>query len=139
MDFYAEYFRNADCYGDLNRMFEIGKPEAMKHGIPVIDVLHIAAANLSRCSVLFTTEGTTKPLFRTKLVRVASILDANPNILSRPVRKALWLSPKIAGTGIAIGTEPLVPIQPSLAHCSTATHRTINPIRWLSTCLFRNR
>jgi hypothetical protein len=74
MEFYQEYFKNAECFGDLNRIFEIGSPDAMKHGIPVMDALHIAAANLSRCKILFTTESPTKPLFRTKLVKVASIL-----------------------------------------------------------------
>jgi len=72
--FYAVYFKGASCFGALDRVFEIGSPDAMKHGIPVMDAMHVAAANLSRCEVLFTTEGPTKPLFRTKLVRVASIL-----------------------------------------------------------------
>lgn len=72
--FYDEYFRNAQCFGDLNRIFEIGCPNALKHGIPVMDALHIATANLARCEMFFTTEGPTKPLFRTRLVKVASIL-----------------------------------------------------------------
>jgi predicted nucleic acid-binding protein len=72
--FYAAYFKQANCFGDLNRIFEIGQPDALKHGIPVMDALHVAAANLARCKVLFTTESPTKPLFRTKLVQVASIL-----------------------------------------------------------------
>ena len=74
--FYDEFFKHASCYGDLNRMYEIGSPEAMKHGVPVLDALHVAAANLARCKVLFTTESVTKPLFRTKLVEVVSITDA---------------------------------------------------------------
>jgi hypothetical protein len=74
LDFYEEYFRVAECYGDLNRIFEIGSPDALKHGIPVMDALHIAAANLARCEVLVTTEGPTRSTFRTSLVRVAGIL-----------------------------------------------------------------
>lgn len=54
-------------------MFEIGEREATTHGISVIDALHIAAANLARCKLLITTEKPTKPMFRTKLVRVVSI------------------------------------------------------------------
>ena len=77
--FYGEYFSRANCYGDLDRTFEIGWKDALKHGIPVIDALHVAAASLSRCSFLFTSEGPTKPMFRTKLTRVISILS--------PVRK----------------------------------------------------
>ena len=75
MEFYREYFKNATCFGSLDRIFEIGSKDAIKHGIPVMDALHIAAANLSRCKVFFTTEAPTKPLFRTKLVKVASILN----------------------------------------------------------------
>lgn len=72
--FYNEYFRSAECYGDLNRIFEIGAPDAMRHGITVLDALHVSAANLSKCRLLITTEGPTKPIFRTKLVEIASIL-----------------------------------------------------------------
>jgi len=74
LEFYSEYFRHANCYGDLNRMFEIGEKDAMRHGIPVMDALHVSAANLSKCKYLVTSERPTKPLFRTKLVKVLSIL-----------------------------------------------------------------
>ncbi len=73
LEFYKEYFKHANCYGNLDRTFEIGEAEAIKHGIPVIDALHVAAASLSRCKLLITSEKTTKPIFRTKLVTVASI------------------------------------------------------------------
>jgi len=74
--FYEEYFRNANCYGDLNRVFEIGNKESLRHGISVVDALHVAAANLSRCVALFTTEKPTKPIFRTKLVTVVGVSGA---------------------------------------------------------------
>jgi len=73
MSFYAEYFKHANCYGDLNRMLEIGAPQARKHGITVVDALHVAAANLCKCSFLVTTEKATRPMFRTSLVKVISI------------------------------------------------------------------
>jgi len=73
--FYEEYFTHASCYGDLNRTYEIGGREAMKHGIPVVDALHVAAANLAKCKVLPTAEGITKPIFRTRIVEVVSITD----------------------------------------------------------------
>ena len=73
LEFYTEYFRHADCYGSLDRMFEAAETEALTHGIPVLDALHIAAANLSGCRWLFTSEGPTMPLLRTKLVPVVSI------------------------------------------------------------------
>jgi hypothetical protein len=71
--FYDEYFGHANNYGDLDRIFQIGASDAKRHGIPVVDALHIAAANLSRCVALITTEKPTKPLFRTKLVKVVSL------------------------------------------------------------------
>ena len=78
--FYNEYFKNATIFGDLDRMFEIGSREAMKHGIAVVDALHIATAHLAKCSALVTAEKDTKPMFRTKLVKVVTILG-----MSRPV------------------------------------------------------
>lgn len=71
--FYESYFKSANCYGDLNRMFEIGGKEAYRHGIAVIDAMHIASANLMHCDILVTLEKTTKPMFRTKLVKVVSL------------------------------------------------------------------
>jgi len=74
--FYEEYFSHANCFEDLDRMFEIGGKEAMRHGIAVVDALHVAAAHLSRCAALVTTEKATKPMFRTSLVRVVGISTA---------------------------------------------------------------
>ena len=75
--FYEEYFSHANCYGALDRIFEIGSMEAMKHGIKIADAFHVAAANLSKCSVLVTAEKVTSPMFHTKLVRVVSIAGYN--------------------------------------------------------------
>jgi predicted nucleic acid-binding protein len=75
VSFYSTYFRNAACFGQLNQMFEIASREAMKHGIAVSDALHIATAHLSKCAALVTAEKSTKPMFRTRLVRVISIRD----------------------------------------------------------------
>src|SRR5579862_2366171 len=71
--FYDEYFRHAEMYGDLDRTLEIAAPDAKRHGISVMDALHVAAANLSNCKALITTEKPTKPLFRTSLVKVISL------------------------------------------------------------------
>ncbi|MGA3203068.1 MAG: hypothetical protein ABSF12_11320 [Bryobacteraceae bacterium] len=73
LKFYDEYFGHANMYGGLDRTFEIAAPDAKRHGIPVVDALHVAAANLSRCAALITTEKPTKPLFRTSLVKVVSL------------------------------------------------------------------
>jgi len=85
--FYKTYFSGASCHGNLNQIFEIGKQEAMKHGIAAVDALHVATAHLARCAVLVTAEKPTKPMFRTKLVKVVSILGmAKP---SHAVQKLL--------------------------------------------------
>ena len=70
LQFYNEYFRNATCFGDLNRIFEIGDKEARRYGISVMDAMHIAAASLSRCEVFITGEKPLKPMYRSKLVKV---------------------------------------------------------------------
>ena len=85
--FYNEYFNHAKCFGNLNQMFEIGGREAMKHGIAVVDALHVAAAHLARCAVLVTAEKPTKPMFRTKLIRVVSILG-----MTRPTQAVQLLT-----------------------------------------------
>jgi predicted nucleic acid-binding protein len=72
--FYNTYFKNAMCFGQLNQMFEIGSKDAMDNGIAVVDALHIASAHLSKCAALVTAEKPTKPMFRTSLVKVVSIL-----------------------------------------------------------------
>ena len=72
--FYGAYFEHATCYGDLNRMYEIAEREAILHGIAVVDAFHLAAAHLTR-SILITGEKITKPMFRTRIVRVRRFHD----------------------------------------------------------------
>ena len=73
--FYEEYFQHANCYVDLNKIFEAGSREATKHGIPVVDALHLGCASLAKCRFLLTTEAATKPMFKTTLLEVVSIAD----------------------------------------------------------------
>jgi hypothetical protein len=75
VDFYSAYFSQANCYGDMNRIFEIGERDSPQHAIPVMDAMHVAAASLARCAALITTEKVTKPMFRTRLIRILSITD----------------------------------------------------------------
>jgi predicted nucleic acid-binding protein len=74
LDFYRAYLKAATCYGDLNRIFEIAEREALKHGIQVLDSLHLAAANLARCDAFITLEKPEKPLYRTSLVPVVRLI-----------------------------------------------------------------
>jgi hypothetical protein len=70
-------------------MLEVGGPDAMKHGIPVVDALHVAGANLARCEVLLTTEAVTKPMFKTRLVEVVSITNSRSASSTSPVYRQL--------------------------------------------------
>jgi predicted nucleic acid-binding protein len=89
LQFYNEYFKNATCWGNLDRMFEIGGREAIRHGIALVDALHVATAHLARCAVLVTTEKPTKPMFRTELVKVVSIFGvAKPPSIVRKLLEA---------------------------------------------------
>jgi len=60
--------------------YEIGAPDAKKHGISVMDALHIAAANLSNCPYFIRTENATKPMFRTKLVTVVGLSPTSTRV-----------------------------------------------------------
>ena len=78
LEFYEEYFKWAHIFGNLDRVYEIAEKEALRHGIKVLDAMHVAAAHLSRCDVLITAEKPEKPIFRTKIVNVARLLDSDP-------------------------------------------------------------
>jgi hypothetical protein len=73
--FYEEYFKSAQCFGDLNRIFEIGQKEAFKHGIKVMDAMHVATAHLTHCAALVTLEKPTTPMYRTTLVTVHRLVE----------------------------------------------------------------
>lgn len=72
--FYEEYFKSAQCFGDLNRIFEIGEKEAFKNGIKVLDAMHVATAHLTRCTALVTLERPTAPMYRSGLVKVHRLI-----------------------------------------------------------------
>jgi len=72
-EFYRTYFREATCFGDLDRIYEIASVEAERSGMAAMDALHTAAAHLAKCEQLVATENPRKPLFRTKLVKVVGL------------------------------------------------------------------
>jgi hypothetical protein len=78
--FHEEFFKAANRYSDISRVFEVGAVEALEHGIGVIDALHIAGAWLAMCEVFVTTEAKSKPIFRTMLAEVVSIAAPQPNL-----------------------------------------------------------
>jgi hypothetical protein len=73
--FYAEYFRAAECFDHLNRIFELAGREARANGIKVMDALHIAAASLAGCDRFVTWERRSSPLFRTRSVTAVHLFD----------------------------------------------------------------
>lgn len=89
--FLDEYFKSANCMGNLNNIYAVAYPDAAKHGIGVLDACHVAAAHLAKCQLLVTLERPNKPMFRTDLVRVVSIrpLAEARNVSQDAVRKLL--------------------------------------------------
>jgi hypothetical protein len=73
IQFHEAYFKSATCFGDLNRMFEIGQREAYLHGIAVLDAMHVATTHLMRCDALVTLEIPSKPMFRSNIAKVISL------------------------------------------------------------------
>lgn len=74
--FYSSYFKGANCYGDLDRLFEIAEKQAVTHGISVVDSLHVAAAHLTR-SILVTGEKDRKPMYRTRIAKICCFRELN--------------------------------------------------------------
>lgn len=74
IQFYQEYFRTAEQFGMLDRIFDLGQQECFKHGIKVMDAMHIAAARLAGCDALITLERSTSPMYRTQTVPVRRLL-----------------------------------------------------------------
>lgn len=89
LEFHNTYFSQGNCFGSLDRMFEIGEPEALRRGIAVMDALHLAAAHLAKCDWFVTTEKRSKPMFQNKLIKVASISDVDATESSFIVQKLL--------------------------------------------------
>jgi len=59
----------------LALILDLPSEQAAKHGLAAMDALHVAAASAMNCLDFITAEGKTKPLYRTKLVRVFFLND----------------------------------------------------------------
>ena len=68
--FYDRFFTDAKWVRDLERIDEVARAEAEKHGLGAMDALHLAAAHVGGAAELITTEKRSKPIYRSSLVKV---------------------------------------------------------------------
>ena len=68
--FYDRFFRDAKWVRDLERIDEVARAEAEKHGLGAMDALHLAAAHVGGAAEFITTEKRSKPIHRSSLVKV---------------------------------------------------------------------
>ena len=75
IDFYRTYFDSVRIWiNDVELIVRIARDESEKCGIAAMDALHVATAYLGEAEVLYTLERSEKPIHRTSLVRVVSIV-----------------------------------------------------------------
>ncbi len=75
--FYEKYFRQTEWIKDVAELAAVAQREAEKAGLAAMDALHLAAAHLARADELITTEKSTKPIHRCKLIKVVYLYE-NP-------------------------------------------------------------
>lgn len=68
--FYDRYFQEARWVRDFERIEEVARREAERHGLGAMDALHLAAAHIGGAVEFITTEKFSKPIHRSKLVKV---------------------------------------------------------------------
>jgi len=71
--FYEAFFAKAKAVKLTRKLVAQAFHMAKKYGLSAVDSLHVAAAKAAGCVELYTTEGTGKPIFRVKGLRVKSI------------------------------------------------------------------
>jgi predicted nucleic acid-binding protein len=74
--FYDRFFRDAKWVRDLERIGELARREAEKHGLGAMDALHLAAAHVGGAAELITTEKRSKPIHRSSLVKVVYLYQS---------------------------------------------------------------
>jgi len=72
--FYEAFFESvSEWCSDYHVMIEKALVEATDYGLSALDALHVAAAVLLKADELVTGEKPSKPLYRTKSVKVVSL------------------------------------------------------------------
>ena len=79
VDFYNNFFQLANrSIPTSAALLELAMREACRCGLSGIDSIHVACAVFGGAEELLTTEKPTKPIHRTQLVRVISIIPPEP-------------------------------------------------------------
>ena len=73
--FYDRYFRDAKWVRNLERIDQVARAEAEKHGLGAMDALHLAAAHRPRADEFITTEKPNKAIHRSSLVKVVHLFS----------------------------------------------------------------
>lgn len=85
-DFYDAFFRiNTRTIPTSVALLELAMEEACRTGLNALDAIHIACAVFAGAEELVTSEKNTKPIHRTRLVRVVSIFPLEPEPEPAPV------------------------------------------------------
>ncbi len=79
-EFYNAFFQrlNARTIPTSVALMEFAMEEACRSGISGLDAIHVACAVFGGAEELVTSEKSTKPIHRTKLVKVVSIFPLQP-------------------------------------------------------------
>jgi predicted nucleic acid-binding protein len=76
--FYAAFFESVGIWVPVTELLtDLAYEEACTLGLSALDALHVAAAALSHCEEIVTTEKPFKPIHRFKAARVASLLSSD--------------------------------------------------------------
>lgn len=74
--FCEKYFQNCQHYVETNKLLlDTAFAEACNLGLPPIDAIHLAAAHLGNADDFVTLEKPTKPMHRSRLVKVIYLHD----------------------------------------------------------------
>jgi predicted nucleic acid-binding protein len=76
-EFYQAFFAAVKHWAAPQKVCRIALELASESGLSAIDALHVAAASVVDAEELITTEGSTKPLHRTRRVKVISIVPTS--------------------------------------------------------------
>jgi len=76
VDFCEKYFRNCAHHVETNRaLLEAAYVEACRLGLSATDAIHLASAHAAQAQELITLEKPTKPMYKSKLVKVVYLHD----------------------------------------------------------------
>lgn len=77
VDLYKDFFENPAVRWcrEWDRLEQVARTEAIRHGLSALDALHLAAAHLLRADEFVTVERPGKALYRNQLIRVVYLYE----------------------------------------------------------------